>query len=166
MFYVIVDGIISQIELSYIRGPHSKRLEPTLAHGQIEKRKEQESKGPYVIEVMTKDVLTREHNISVADTLNLFKVENIHHLILTHKNKIIGLVSDRDLLWVEKIHMEQHATAKQFMSKTILCCHEETPVHLIARVMLKEGISALPVIDEQQVLVGIITHHDLLRLLS
>lgn len=150
--------------MSYLSFSGGKRLERTLVSGE-NKNSTEEKVIPtlFAIEAMSKNVITQGHEVSVADALNIFKEKNIHHLILTKGISVVGLVSDRDLLWVEKIHLSEHAMAKQFMAKTILCCHEETPLNQIAQVMVKESISALPVIDDHHQLSGIITHHDLLK---
>jgi CBS domain-containing protein len=164
MFYVIVDGIVSEIQMSYLTHPSGRRLDKTMAPGKSDKKdrgKNQHSN--YVIEAMTKSVLTEDHEISVEDALKIFKEKKIHHLVLTKKLRVIGIVSDRDILWVDKMNLAQHAMAKQFMAKTILCCHEETPIDYVAKVMIKEEISALPVMNDEHTLTGIITHHDLLK---
>ncbi len=165
MFYVIVDSIVSEIQLSYLAYSTGKRLDKTLLSGSIPTKDNKKPQVPFVIEAMSKEVITQDHEISVSNALKIFKDQGIHHLILTKGISVVGIVSDRDLLWVEKIHLSEHAMAKQFMAKTILCCHEETPLDEVAKVMVKEAISALPVIDNEKQLSGIITHHDLLKLL-
>lgn len=165
MFYVIMNGILSEIQLSYLAHPTGKRLEKTLtSHSHRQDPEVLSSQKTYAIEVMSKSVITESDEISVEKALKIFKENHIHHLILNNKKaRVVGLVSDRDLLWVEKIHVAEHAMAKQFMAKTILCCHENTPIDHIARVMVQENISALPVLSDEHKLAGIVTHHDLLK---
>lgn len=162
MFFIIVDGIVTPIQLPDLESTSSKRVDKTLAKGETP-RPITFNREKYAIEVMSKNVITKEHEVSVEEALKIFKTQKIHHLILTKDISVVGIVSDRDLLWVEKIHLSEHAMAKQFMAETILCCHEETPLDQIAKVMVKEAISALPVIDDKHELSGIITHHDLLK---
>ncbi len=160
---MIVDGIVSEIQLSYLNYPTGKRLDSTLIPGKSQSSKREDiGQQKYAIEIMSKEVISQGHEISVKDALSLLKKHNIHHLVLTKEAHVVGIVSDRDLLWVDKIHLSEHAMAKQFMAQTILCCHEETPIDFIAKVMVKEQISAIPVIDSKHTLSGIITHHDLL----
>ncbi len=163
MFYVIVDTIVSEIQLSYLSYETGNRLEKTLVGKNKTKESAKKSEQAYVIESMSKNVLLRDHEISVEEALKVFKENHIHHLILTKNKRVIGIVSDRDLLWIKKINLSEHAMAKQFMAKTILCCNEETPIDFVAKVMVKEEISALPVINDEHTLTGIITHHDLLK---
>lgn len=166
MFYIIVDNVVTEIQMSYLAFPTGGRLEKTYPSGsRPDQSQPKRQRVPYVIEVMSKEVITKGHETSVADALKIFKNKNIHHLILTKGINVTGIVSDRDLLWVEKTHLSEHAMAKQFMAKMLLCCHEETPVNQVAHVMTKESISALPVINSKKELSGIITHHDLLKLL-
>ena len=163
MFYVIVDTIVSEIQLSYLSYESGNRLEKTLV-GKNQKRETfKEDDQAYVIESMSKNVILHDHEISVEAALKVFEENHIHHLVLTKNKRVAGIVSDRDLLWVKKMNLAEHAMAKQFMAKTILCCNEETPIDYVAKVMVKEEISALPVINDEHILTGIITHHDLLK---
>ena len=162
MFFIIVGGIVTPIALSALDHSSSQRLEKTLVKGASHRPKTSKNT-KYAIEAMSKNVITQDHEISVAQALKIFKSQKVHHLILTKNISVIGIVSDRDLLWVEKINLSEHAMAKQFMAETILCCHEETPLDQVAKVMVKESISALPVINDKHELSGIITHHDLLK---
>lgn len=162
MFFIIVDGIVSSIQLTAFDNTSPQRLEKTVAKG-VHLKSTISHNAKYAIEAMSKNVITQDHDISVAQALQIFKNQKLHHLILTKNISVVGLVSDRDLLWVEKIHLSEQAMAKQFMAATILCCHEETPLDQIAKVMVKESISALPVINDKHELSGIITSHDLLK---
>jgi predicted transcriptional regulator len=59
-----------------------------------------ESKFPVkVADTMTTDVVKMSQNKSVADAIALLAVHRFHHLIVTNAaGKLVGVVSDRDLL--------------------------------------------------------------------
>lgn len=165
MFFILSKGSLSQIDFDYLEKDSGTRLDPTLVpHSQrAVVIKKEEAKGTFAIEVMSSPVVTIDHEALTKEALKLFKEKSIHHLVLTSGDEVKGLVSDRDLSWLAKMELDEHAMAGQFMSDMILVCHEETPLDLLARVMVRENISALPVVNSFKQLTGIVTHHDLLR---
>lgn len=53
--------------------------------------------------------------------------------------------------------------AKDFMTTSVATIHATNSVHTAIEMMLKRGVSGLPVIDDEDQLVGMITEGDLLR---
>lgn len=49
---------------------------------------------------------------------------------------------------------------KEIMSHPVITVTEDTTLEEVARVMLEKGIGCVPVVDEQNKIVGIITHGD------
>jgi len=56
-------------------------------------------------------------------------------------------------------------TAKDIMTKEVVCVRRNTPVREALQLMLVNKISGVPVVKEDMTLVGIVTEKDLLRLL-
>jgi CBS domain-containing protein len=56
-------------------------------------------------------------------------------------------------------------TAKDIMTKEVVCVRRDTSVREALRLMLVHKISDVPVVEEDMTLVGIVTEKDLLRLL-
>lgn len=165
-FYILNKGKLSLIEFDYLTHPGGKRLDDTLVPGRqapVKMKVQKDSQSTYAIEVMSKPVITLAENAMASEALETFKNEGIHHLVLTDKDEVKGLVSSKDLAFLTSLELEEHAMASQFMSSMILVCDEDTPVDFLAKVMVKEAISAIPVVDQEQFLTGIVTHHDLLR---
>ncbi|MGW1555634.1 CBS domain-containing protein [Streptomyces sp. NPDC002144] len=54
-------------------------------------------------------------------------------------------------------------TAGELMSKPAVTVHTDATATEAARVMMRHGVERLPVVDEEDRLVGIVTRHDLLR---
>lgn len=96
----------------------------------------------------------------------LLQTRNIHHLPVVDNGKLVGIVSSADLLKIflidERADLLANASVRQIM--------EVCPVTLDARATLREaaeklqvgGYHALPVIDEERRLVGIVTSGDLI----
>lgn len=82
-----------------------------------------------------------------------------HFPILNELDQLVGIVSDRDLLHCEyKDHL-----VKDFMTKEVLTVRSNARIQEISKVMLSEGLSALPVVDDQNSVIGIITKSDILE---
>ncbi|MCR9205548.1 MAG: CBS domain-containing protein [Halobacteriovoraceae bacterium] len=168
-FFILSKGKLSQIDFQYLQNPGGSRLDDTIVpgHGRgpvvVKNKVQKEAQNAYAIEVMSKPVITLPENAMAEKALGIFKKEKIHHLVLTKNDEVKGLVSSKDLAFLTTLELESYAMASQFMSSMILVCDEETPVDHLARVMIKEDISAIPVVDKEQFLTGIVTHHDLLR---
>jgi CBS domain-containing protein len=56
--------------------------------------------------------------------------------------------------------------AKAIMTKDVISVHPETPVYEAMKVLVENGISGLPVVDDEGILTGIITEKDVLALLT
>ena len=53
--------------------------------------------------------------------------------------------------------------ARDVMTKAVVSVHPDTPVREIARLLLDNGISAVPVVDNNAILIGIVSEGDLIR---
>lgn len=164
-FYIITNGNLRVIELDYLQTPSGKRLEKTVVPGAVKVLNECEvdAQRTYAIEVMTKPVITVPFDAMASEALDTFEEAKIHHLVLTEGDEVKGLLSTKDLSFLTSLELEEHAMARQFMSSMILVCDEDTPIDHLAKVMVREGISAIPVVDKEKFLAGIVTHHDLLQ---
>jgi CBS domain-containing protein len=55
--------------------------------------------------------------------------------------------------------------AKDVMTKDVICVRIDTPISEATDIMVNNGISGVPVVEENMILVGILSEHDVLRLL-
>ena len=75
------------------------------------------------------------------------------------------MLSDRDLLKLKGDTLFNLIAVEDIMGKIVLCCSEETELIEVAKVFVKEMISAMPVIKESGEVLGIISKVDLLSTL-
>lgn len=122
-------------------------------------KKVNETKLTHAKEIGSRPVIYASPRQTVEDALHLMKKYRIHHLpLLDDKKNLAGIISDRDLIGKRSYdRLEKHATTEVLVTK------ENTEIQMVARLMLDNGISALPLIDENNQLSGIITKSNLLE---
>lgn len=126
---------------------------------------------------MTTDVITAEKNMSLPDAHELMKRHNIRRLPVVDKNhKLIGIVTRGDIrgarpsqatslsIW-EMNYLLGKLQLKDFMTSKPVTVTPDTPIGEVARLMLDEKISGIPVVDRDGKLAGIITESDLFRVM-
>ncbi len=119
-------------------------------------------------EVMTSDVVRAHPMTPFREVVRLLERQRIGGVpVVDHDDKVLGVISGTDLVR-EQTHRARaeegcSATAERLMSTPAVTVHPEQPVPDAARVMERRGIERLPVVDEEDRLIGIATRRDLLR---
>ncbi len=86
--------------------------------------------------------------------------EEINHIIITDKeNRLKGIVTSFD---ITKAVAEDKHNLKDIITKRVITTSDNEPVDIASKKMRDNEISALPVIDEKQKVVGIITAEELM----
>lgn len=124
---------------------------------------------------MSHPVITVPPNMAITKAHELMARENINQCPVVKSGKLIGLITEKDILkaypssattlavWeiaslLEKIKVED------IMLKKFQTVEENTPIEVAARVLVDHKISALPVLRNKE-LVGIITETDLFKIM-
>ena len=124
---------------------------------------------PLVGDLMSRPALTIDVSESLWDAWQLLFVSGLRHLVVLDDGDCIGVISDRGIL------TDMPVTADHMSKRTVSDILARVPVASIrttnsageaARVMLRFASDALPVLDEEGKLVGIVTGSDLARLLA
>jgi len=115
-----------------------------------------------VRQIMTSPAVTALPNVPLERGWRLLKEKSIRHLPIVEGGRLVGIVSDRDLLGQALID-PTGILVGDIMSRKVLTVHPDTEIREAARVMVEEHIHALPVIDENRAVVGIVTTSDILR---
>lgn len=127
-----------------------------------------------VKELMSTKLTTVNPNDKLDRVFFLYNFENIRHLPVVEKNKLVGILSDRDLkkiLGPKRTIVEnpdgttvQLSTrlVKNIMRRGVITIEPEQRAADAAAIMAKRKIGALPVVHKEK-LVGIITATDILK---
>jgi acetoin utilization protein AcuB len=128
----------------------------------------------FVGERMSYPVVTVNPDMPINEALSLMRRERIRRTPVIKDNKLVGIVSDKDLLnaspspatslsiW-EMNYLLSKITVKDVMTKDVQTVTHDTPIEEAARVMADNKIGGLPVIRDEKV-VGIITETDLFKI--
>lgn len=127
-----------------------------------------------VIEIMTKNVVS----ISLDERLDLvdeiMSSGEIRHMPVTQGGRVVGIVSQRDLLRSklstlidfadeDRKSLLESTDVEKVMTSSVKFADPNEPVtHAVSR-MLEEKIGCLPVVNQDHELVGLITETDVMR---
>jgi CBS domain-containing membrane protein len=127
-----------------------------------------------VEEIMSSPVVAVQRDHSIHFALTLMHSRNIRHLPVVDGPRLVGLVSERDLLPPESTLLAAPFDARgdaplslpvsAVMRTSVWAVERETPVLEAARILRDHKFGCLPVLDEEK-LVGIVTAQDFLGLL-
>ena len=121
---------------------------------------------------MSKDPVNVTPETSIDDALALLKVHKIRRLPVEESGKLVGIVTDKDLMRV----MPSDATTlskfeindllakikiRDIMAKSVISVNEGAPIEEAALLMSRNHISGLPVISNDGAIVGVITETDI-----
>jgi CBS domain-containing protein len=109
---------------------------------------------------MTTAVMTIRANEPLAEARIDMEVGLVRHLpVVDDRGRLVGIVSDRDL-----VRRTDKRKVADVMSRDIVTTRPDAPAHLAASMMLEFRIGALPVVDDEGELVGVVTITDYLAL--
>jgi CBS domain-containing protein len=128
-------------------------------------------RGPvrHAYQVMTRNVLTLRPGDTVAAAWRALTSRHVRQApVLSSSMDIVGLVSERDLLTVIDLQGDAltgwlDRTVSEVMISPVVCADPVTDIRRIAHVLLKTGLSALPIAGEARELLGIVSRGDILR---
>ena len=124
---------------------------------------------------MSRPVISVSPEAPINEVLAMFRKEHIRRAPVMKDGKLVGIVSDRDLLnaspspvtslsiW-ELNYLISKVTIKDVMTKKVVTVDQDTPIEEAARIMADKKIGGLPVVSAGKV-VGIITETDLFKIL-
>jgi CBS domain-containing protein len=110
--------------------------------------------------VMTREVVVVAPTVTVSSAATMMKRRHIRHLPVVDGRRLVGILSDRDLL----THARD-AACREAMTPAPVTCSPGASVSRVAGLMLEHRIDSIPVVDESGQLVGLVTSSDLLGLL-
>ena len=140
-------------------------------------------------DIMTTDVVTVSISDSVEQCAKLLQENDISGLpVLDAAGRVVGIVTEGDLIrrasrikapgyleilggliylgspkkFVDELQRAMSLEAGQLMSKDVIPVKPDDSIEQAATLMVEKGINRLPVIDNQEKLVGIVSRRDIM----
>ena len=124
--------------------------------------------------IMTKTVHTVMPSIALRELREIFSNVKYHHFLAVEDDRLVGVISDRDVLRMssptfedtnistqDEIMLDRQAST--FMSSDLITARSDTLIDTAAILLLENNISCLPVVDNQHQIEGIVTWKDMLK---
>lgn len=112
-------------------------------------------------QIMSSHIHTIESSVSVSEANKKLQAYGYYGLPVLEKGKLVGIITKKDLAKASTYGLI-HAPVKGFMSHRLPTIGPEEPLYQIERIMSKEDIGYLPVVEDDRV-IGIITRDSVLK---
>lgn len=143
-------------------------------------------------DIMERNVHCVKEDMSIKDVALLLSKTGVSGVpVVDDDERVIGMVTEADLLQKEKeprlpsyidilgsiIYIEGvkryerelkklvATNVGEIMTRDVRYVYEEDPSETVAEIMVEDNINRVPVVDKDKKLVGIISRHDMLKLL-
>ena len=134
-------------------------------------------------EIMSKDAITTEFSTELKQAWYLLRHHDLHALpVLNKARRVIGIVAQNDFLkhgdldeyvsFAERLrrflmnssdtHSEKPEVVGQIMVTNVLTAREHTPIVELVPMMSNSGLHHIPVVDDDNRFVGMVSQSDLL----
>lgn len=119
---------------------------------------------PLVRDVMTQDVATIREGSSIKKASEIMIKRKITHLpVISEGGRLTGIVTAWD---ISKAVALKYSQLNEIMTKDVITSKLDEPIGVAAKKMERHNISALPVVDGHQKVIGILTSDSISKLIG
>lgn len=130
-----------------------------------------------VEKIMSKTVVTVKMDDSLSAVKEIFDNVHFHHLLVVESEKLVGVISDRDLLKAISPHIgtiretsEDLSTLNkrvhQIMTRQLVVLGQNARIFDAIKIFNNKKISCIPVVDDGFKPIGMISWRDILKALE
>jgi len=117
----------------------------------------------YVSSIMFTNVITAKPTISLSSVKDMFDMKLLQCIAIVDDLKFVGLITRSDLYKLSEIQCAFTSSVKNVIPTKITILASNTKIETAAEILLDTSFYALPVVNNKNELVGIITKKDILR---
>ena len=111
-----------------------------------------------VRDYMTHDVISVDAGEMIGDVIHLIRTTRHDGFPVVRQGKVVGYISARDIIGEHPL-----TTVDQRMSRHPIKATSGLTITEVARRIFRSGIQKLPVVDEENTLIGIVSNLDVIR---
>ena len=113
--------------------------------------------------VMRADYPTLTPKDSIEKAANLLLDEDLHHLPIVQRKKVVGIITPADYLSViEEMNLDK--PVEDFVRTPCVPVHQGSPISVVDTLFRVANVVASPVLDDDGRLIGIVTDRDIFNL--
>jgi CBS domain-containing protein len=115
-------------------------------------------------EIMVKNVVTLQRGISAYDAVKIMNKNRIGCLVVVDKGKIVGILTERDMLErvLEKCKDPKKTKVSEIMTENVIVGKPDMELTCAAKLLFKKKVKKLPIVERKR-LVGLVTLTDVAR---
>ena len=122
------------------------------------------------VDIITRSPVAVTPDTRIGEALEVMDAVDVRHIPVLEDEQLVGILSDRDLraLWDPSIGTLRDARVyqrfvRELMSRDPITVEEEADIDAVITLLVEHRIGAVPVVDLDGVLVGIVSTIDILR---
>ncbi len=113
--------------------------------------------------IMIEDVVTAKPQIKVIDAIRILQEKHVGSIIMTDDaQKCVGIFTERDAIRMVANDVPLDTAIDQVMTKNVATIGEEASLDEARRIVVSHGIRHLPVVNDKEELVGLLSVRRLL----
>ena len=117
--------------------------------------------------MVTRKPITADPGDSLTKVATLMEQENVGAVVVTERRKPVGIVTDRDLALATCVRgLTPNNAIVTVMTHPVATIREGEGVLDVTEQMMEHSVRRLPIVDEHDELVGLVSADDLVPLLS
>ena len=114
--------------------------------------------------LMTKEVITLSPSQTLGEAYHILTTKRIHHIPIVEDKKLVGLITSWDLFKLGKSFDDyKNTSVNEVMTTKLATLEPEQHIGAAAEVLMEHLFHAVPIVNDDHELVGIVTSYDLLR---
>lgn len=117
--------------------------------------------------LFTRGTITAKPKATVGSIAALMESHNVGAVVIEEDRRPVGIITDRDLALALGVHGHTRDTlAQTIMTRHVLAIPGDTDLFTATQFLRESGVRRLPVVDDNDCVVGIVTLDDLIGLLG
>ncbi len=131
-------------------------------------------KNDSISKIMTTNIIAVHQGQKLSDVRHIIVDSNIHHVPVVDGKKLVGLISFTDFMKLNIVIsgadertidsiVDQQFTIQDIMTTELTTVKNTNSVRQASKILAESNFHSLPVINEQEEIVGIVTMTDLIQ---